>query len=195
MCPLDSEITKIARTRLKAGEELGPVESFLMQLNGVDRMKDKVESLLFRASMAEQVKLLTEDVLLLTAACNEVLQSTRLAGLLQTMLAVGNILNESSGRQVGGFALSSLPKLLQTKSPVDRTQTVVDFLVKILWPPPEGQACHGWAQKEELLLFATELPALALAWRKPPPGLQLQQLVKTVKRLQAEVKQMVRCHS
>jgi hypothetical protein len=109
------------------------------------------------------------------------------------MLSVGNILNESSGRQVGGFALSSLPKILQTKSPVDRTQTVVDFLVAILQPPPEGVGCHGWAQKAELLLFTTELQTLALAWRMPSPGLQLQQLIKSVKQLQLEVKQLVRC--
>jgi hypothetical protein len=56
-------------------------------------------------------------------------------------------------------------------------------------PPPDGQADHGWAQKERLLQFTTELPALTLAWRVPPPGLQLQHLLKLLKLLRAEVKQ------
>jgi hypothetical protein len=188
LCPENSETSKISRFRLRPGEKLGPVESFLLELSAVDRIKNKAESLLFRATVGEQVRAIGSDIRVLTTACNEVLQSLRLAGLLQTILAVGNILNESSGHQVGGFALSSLPKLLQTKSPVDRTCTVVDFLIKMLWPPPPGQADHGWAQRERLLLFSTELGALALAWRLPPPGLQLQHLVKLVKLLKEEVK-------
>jgi hypothetical protein len=130
---LPSEISKISRFRLRPGEQFGPVESFLLELAGVKRIKNKAESLLFRSTIDEQVKAIAADISTLTTACNEVLVSARLAGLLQTILAVGNILNESSGHQVGGFALSSLPKLLQTKSPVDRSLTVVDFLVKMLW--------------------------------------------------------------
>jgi hypothetical protein len=185
--PTPLELTKLNRFKLRKGEKFGPVEQFFLALDRqVPRIRDKAESLLFRAQVEEQVESLEADIATMTMACTEMLQSAKLAGLLQTLLTVGNILNESSGVQVSGFALSSLPKLLLTKSPVDRKLTVVDFLVRILWPPPAGQAEHGWAQRERLLLFAKELPSLPLAWRLPHPRQQLQQLRKAVAALEVE---------
>ena len=74
----------------------------------------------------------------------QVLRSPKLAGLMRMVLCVGNILNESSAQAAAGFTLASLPKLLLTRSPVDRRLTVVDFLTRILWPPAEGVMPHGY---------------------------------------------------
>jgi hypothetical protein len=188
--PTVLELTKLNRFKLRKGEQFGAVEQFFLSLDRrVPRLRDKAESLLFRAQVEEQVQTLEADIVTITMASTEILQSSKLAGLLQTILTVGNILNESSGVQVSGFKLSSLPKLLLTKSPVDRKLTVVDFLVRILWPPPAGQAEHGWAQRERLLLFVKDLPSLPLAWRLPHPRLQLQQLKKSVAALELEANQ------
>jgi hypothetical protein len=55
MCPLDSEVSKIARFRLKPGEQLGPVELFMLELNKVSELQvqplTEIETLLRLAEL------------------------------------------------------------------------------------------------------------------------------------------------
>lgn len=175
LCPTDAEVRRIRGVRLRNGDTLGPVEQVMLQMSAVPRILAKTQSLLFRHHWPDQVAAVAADIASLTAALNEILSSSKLAGLLQMILCIGNILNESSrpGAAAAGFTLSSLPKLLLTRSPVDRRLTVVDFLTRILWPPAEGVMPHGWAQRERLLDFSDEISSLSTAHRLPPPRLAL----------------------
>jgi formin 2 len=179
LCPTDAEVRRIrgVKARLRGGDTLGPVEQVMLQMSAVPRILAKAECLLCRLHWPGQAAAAAADIAALAAALGEVLSSGKLAGLLRMILCIGNILNESSGgpgaTAAAGFALSSLPKLLLTRSPVDRRLTVVDFLTRILWPPAEGVMPHGWAQRERLLDFSDEISTLPTAHRLPPPRLAL----------------------
>ncbi len=59
---------------------------------------------------------LTAKMTRIINCCNQVLSSSRLAKLLQRMLAVGNVMNQGTERgQAAGFTLDSLLKMVDTK--------------------------------------------------------------------------------
>lgn len=77
----------------------------------------------------EQVDSLSKSLQLFAKACDEIVESDRLTSLLKRLLAVGNLMNESSGKlKASGITLDSLIKTA-TKKGSDGKTTVIDHLV------------------------------------------------------------------
>lgn len=134
---------------------LGAAEQWFRSVGSVQRLKAKVEAALFRARFAEIDELVSGHIELLRAGCEQVMSSERLASVLMSILAIGNIMN--SGTDQGGaqgFRLDSLPRLAATKA-VDRKTTLIDYLVTTL--ESKGGA--------DLLKFPDDLPAVREARR------------------------------
>jgi len=129
LLPTDQESSSINAYK---GEEqnLAPAELFFYKLKDIKRLKQKVKSM----QTVDTFDGCTEDLMkkfsTLRDACNEVVGSKKLKKLLETILAIGNIMNE--GSQKGGavgFTFDSLLKLTQTKS-VDGKTSILDYIVK-----------------------------------------------------------------
>ena len=81
----------------------------------------------------EQLDEINVKVSLIARAAGQVLGSGKLTVVFETVLMVGNILNEGSfAGNVSGFTLESLLKLIQTKSSVDRKRNVLDYVTQLL---------------------------------------------------------------
>ena len=63
---------------------------------------------------------------------HQIIQSDKLALVLQKMLAVGNVMNQGTRQgDASGFTLDSLLKLINTKG-IDKKTTVLDYVVRII---------------------------------------------------------------
>jgi len=108
---------------------LSPVEMFFRHLNNVQRIEEKVFVLQTMNNFNESTKGIEQNLRLLSEVCSQVMESEKLAQVLETVLIIGNIMNE--GTRTGGaagFKLDSLLKLTQTKS-TDGKVTVLDYIV------------------------------------------------------------------
>ena len=112
-CVPDALEAKQLRAYTGAVERLGAVEQFMLALLAVPQCASRLQLLLFVATFDEAVSALSAHCELLTAACQAVLSSERLAAAMQGVLAVGGLL---SGARAAGFRLSSLDKLHALKS-------------------------------------------------------------------------------
>lgn len=90
----------------------------------------------------------------LARACKQVIDSVRLRAVLETILAIGNIMNEGTHKGgAQGFTLDSLPALAATKG-VDGKTTLMDYLAVMVEK-----------KDPELLNFAEELSLIPEARR------------------------------
>lgn len=70
-----------------------------------------------------------EDIMF---ACDELMTSKKLKKLLEVVLAFGNIMNRGSRGGAYGFKLSSLNKMMDTKSSGNRDMNLLHYIVKTL---------------------------------------------------------------
>ncbi|KAL0164400.1 hypothetical protein M9458_040153, partial [Cirrhinus mrigala] len=65
-------------------------------------------------------------------ASKEVLHSKNLKQLLEVVLAFGNYMNKGQRGNAYGFKISSLNKIADTKSSIDKNITLLHYLITIL---------------------------------------------------------------
>jgi hypothetical protein len=113
-------------------ESLMECDKFVFAVSHVPRFGAKVSAFsasLFVSSAAADVE---KRILLLTGACAQLMESTRLQSVLACVLRLGNTLN--AGSRLGGAAaisLESLQKLPATKA-ADKKTTLMDALVMLV---------------------------------------------------------------
>jgi dishevelled associated activator of morphogenesis len=70
-----------------------------------------------------------EDILF---ACDELKGSGKLKRVLEVVLAFGNIMNRGNRGNAYGFKLSSLNRVVDTKSSADKDMTLLHYIIKTL---------------------------------------------------------------
>ncbi len=65
-------------------------------------------------------------------ACDELSKSKKMRKVLEVVLAFGNIMNRGNRGNAFGFKLSSLNRVIDTKSSSDRDMTLLHYVVKTL---------------------------------------------------------------
>jgi hypothetical protein len=145
MLPNNMEMRKVSGYRGPL-EELGDVDRFVLTLTDVKRLDKKLECWIFRTGLKGHLAEMGKSSKALVQACREVTTSDKLARVLETILVVGNTLNET---EQTGFTLDGLLKLTETKS-VDRKLTVLDFVVQMLYNKGE----------RDVLTFHADMPSL-----------------------------------
>lgn len=129
--PTADEI-KLLRAYKGKKDNLMECDKFVAAVAHVPRFGAKVSAFsasLFVASAAADVE---KRILLLTGACAQLMESTRLQSVLACVLRLGNTLN--AGSKLGGAAaisLESLVKLPATKA-ADKKTTLMDALVMLV---------------------------------------------------------------
>ena len=111
---------------------MGKCERFFLAVGKHKHFKLNVEVMAYMMSFAENMAEVMANVKCISNACDCVIKSTALGGILKKILAVGNLVNEGAGRpKVAGITIDSLMKTAQTKG-VDKVTTVLDYVVKMV---------------------------------------------------------------
>lgn len=149
--PTSDEVESV---RLYDGDpdRLGKAERYFRALVAVPGYESKLRALQFKQGFRAAVSQIREWTRVVECASRELRGSARMGRLMALVLNLGNALNANRG-VARGFTLSSLPKLLDTRS-FDGTTTLLHYLV-----------AHLESRDEELLSFAAELPHLERAAR------------------------------
>ncbi|KAK3533897.1 hypothetical protein QTP70_034810, partial [Hemibagrus guttatus] len=110
---------------------LSEPEQFGVVMASVKCLQPRLNSILFKLQFEEQVSHLRPDMLVVSAACEDVRKSKAFSKLLELVLLLGNYMNAGSrNAQCYGYDLSSLCKLKDTKS-ADQMSTLLHFLAEV----------------------------------------------------------------
>ncbi|KAK8450873.1 hypothetical protein SEVIR_6G116000v4 [Setaria viridis] len=131
---------------------LGECEQFFMELMKVPRVESKLRVFSFKIQFRSQVSDLKRNLNIVNSSAEEIRGSVKLKRIMQTILSLGNALNQGTARgSAVGFRLDSLLKLSDTRARNNK-MTLMHYLSKVL------------SEKlPELLDFPKDLASLELA--------------------------------
>ncbi|KAH7545508.1 hypothetical protein FEM48_Zijuj01G0101300 [Ziziphus jujuba var. spinosa] len=113
-------------------EMLGKCEQFFLELMKVPRVESKLRVFAFKITFSSQVNDLRNNLNTINAAAREVKESAKLRQVMQTILTLGNALNQGTARGSAiGFKLDSLLKLSDTRARNNK-MTLMHYLCKLL---------------------------------------------------------------
>ncbi|KMZ74112.1 Formin-like protein [Zostera marina] len=113
-------------------ETLGRCEQFFLELMKVPRVESKLRVFSFRITFSTQVQDLRSNLNIINDASREVKGSLKLRQIMQTILTLGNALNQGTARgSAVGFKLDSLLKLSDTRARNNK-MTLMHYLCKLL---------------------------------------------------------------
>uniref|UniRef100_A0A1J3D5Z8 Formin-like protein n=1 Tax=Noccaea caerulescens TaxID=107243 RepID=A0A1J3D5Z8_NOCCA len=115
-CPTTEE-----KSKLKAydGDKnmLGKCELFFLEMMKVPRVEQKLRVFSFKIQFCSQISQLRDSLNVVNSTAEQIKNSEKLKRIMQTILAIGNALNQGTNRgNAVGFKLDSLPKLSETRS-------------------------------------------------------------------------------
>ncbi|XP_073051904.1 formin-like protein 14 isoform X1 [Primulina eburnea] len=111
---------------------LGKCEQFFMELMKVPRVESKLRVFAFTITFSSQVEDLKLNLNIINDASKEVKESLKLRQIMQTILTLGNALNQGTARgSAVGFKLDSLLKLSDTRARNNK-MTLMHYLCKII---------------------------------------------------------------
>uniref|UniRef100_A0A8D0ASJ4 Dishevelled associated activator of morphogenesis 1b n=1 Tax=Sander lucioperca TaxID=283035 RepID=A0A8D0ASJ4_SANLU len=113
-------------------DRMAKPDRFLYEMSRINHYQQRLQSLYFKKKFAERIAELKPKVEALTRASKEVLHSRNLKQLLEVVLAFGNYMNKGQRGNAYGFKVSSLNKIADTKSSIDKNITLLHYLITIL---------------------------------------------------------------
>ncbi|KAI4314576.1 hypothetical protein L6164_027468 [Bauhinia variegata] len=130
-CPKKEEM-ELLKNYTGNKEMLGKCEQFFMELMKVPRVESKLRVFAFKITFSSQVNDLRLNLNTINAAAREVKESVKLRQIMQTILTLGNALNQGTARgSAVGFKLDSLLKLPDTRARNNK-MTLMHYLCKLL---------------------------------------------------------------
>ncbi|XP_028848047.1 disheveled-associated activator of morphogenesis 1 isoform X2 [Denticeps clupeoides] len=113
-------------------DRMAKADRFLYEMSRINHYGQRLQSLYFKKKFVERVAEIKPKIEALAQASRELLQSCNLRQLLEVVLAFGNYMNKGQRANAYGFKVSSLNKIADTKSSMDRNTTLLHYLVTIL---------------------------------------------------------------
>ncbi|WCJ20611.1 Formin Homology 14 [Euphorbia peplus] len=130
-CPTKEEMETL-KNYAGDKEMLGKCEQFFMELMRVPRVEAKLRVFAFKITFTTQVDELKSNLNTINQAAREVKESAKLRQIMQTILTLGNALNQGTARgSAVGFKLDSLLKLSDTRARNNK-MTLMHYLCKLL---------------------------------------------------------------
>lgn len=130
-CPTKEEMETL-KNYIGNTDLLGKCEKFFLELMKVPRVESKLRVFAFRITFSSQVADLRSNLNTINEAANEVKESAKLRQIMQTILTLGNALNQGTARgSAVGFKLDSLLKLSDTRARNNK-MTLMHYLCKLL---------------------------------------------------------------
>uniref|UniRef100_A0A671K7K9 Disheveled-associated activator of morphogenesis 2-like n=1 Tax=Sinocyclocheilus anshuiensis TaxID=1608454 RepID=A0A671K7K9_9TELE len=112
-------------------ERMARADRFLFEMSRIDHYQQRLQSLFFKKKFAERLAEIKPKVEAILCASREVMRSKRLTQVLEVVLAFGNFMNKGQRGNAYGFKVSSLNKIIDTKSSIDRNITMLHYLIMI----------------------------------------------------------------
>ncbi|XP_051502157.1 disheveled-associated activator of morphogenesis 2 isoform X2 [Myxocyprinus asiaticus] len=112
-------------------ERMARADCFLFEMSRIDHYQQRLQSLFFKKKFAERLAETKPKVEAILCASREVVKSKRLTQVLEVVLAFGNFMNKGQRGNAYGFKVSSLNKIVDTKSSIDRNITMLHYLIMI----------------------------------------------------------------
>ncbi|XP_041831137.1 disheveled-associated activator of morphogenesis 1-like isoform X1 [Melanotaenia boesemani] len=113
-------------------DRMAKPDRFLYEMSRINHYQQRLQSLYFKKKFAERIAEIKPKVEALTKASKEILHSKNLKQLLEVVLAFGNYMNKGQRGNAYGFKMSSLNKIADTKSSIDKNITLLHYLITIL---------------------------------------------------------------
>ncbi|XP_078007642.1 LOW QUALITY PROTEIN: disheveled-associated activator of morphogenesis 1 [Phascolarctos cinereus] len=110
-------------------DRMAKADRFLFEMSRINHYQQRLQSLYFKKKFAERVAEVKPKVEAIRVGSEEVLKSTALRQLLEVVLAFGNYMNKGQRGNAYGFKLSSLNKIADTKSSIDKNITLLHYLI------------------------------------------------------------------
>ncbi|KAE9604519.1 putative C2 domain, formin, FH2 domain, protein-tyrosine phosphatase [Lupinus albus] len=130
-CPTKEEI-EVLKGYTGEKEKLGRCEQFFLELMKVPRVESKLRVFSFKIEFHSQVSDLRNSLHVVNAASEEIRNSIKLKRIMQTILSLGNALNQGTAKGSAiGFRLDSLLKLTETRSRNNKI-TLMHYLCKVM---------------------------------------------------------------
>ncbi|GLT85364.1 hypothetical protein SLE2022_035550 [Rubroshorea leprosula] len=173
-CPTKEEM-ELLKGYTGDKEKLGKCEQFFLQLMQVPRVESKFRVFSFKMQFHTQVSDLKHSLNVVNSAADELRNCVKLKKIMQTILSLGNALNQGTARGSAiGFRLDSLLKLTDTRARNNK-MTLMNYLCKVL------------ADKlPELLDFSKDLPNL-----EPAAKIQLKFLAEEMQAISKGLEKVV----
>ncbi|MGH0147168.1 UNVERIFIED_CONTAM: hypothetical protein FKN15_041487 [Acipenser sinensis] len=112
-------------------ERMARADRFLFEMSRIDHYQQRLQALFFKKKFAERLAEAKPKVEAILTASREVIRSKRLKQVLEVVLAFGNFMNKGQRGNAYGFKMSSLNKIADTKSSIDRNITMLHYLIMI----------------------------------------------------------------
>ncbi|CAN9507366.1 unnamed protein product [Ophioblennius macclurei] len=113
-------------------DRMAKPDRFLYEMSRINHYQQRLQALYFKKKFAERIAEIKPKVEALTTASKEILHSRNLKQLLEVVLAFGNYMNKGQRGNAYGFKVSSLNKIADTKSSIDKNITLLHYLITIL---------------------------------------------------------------
>ncbi|XP_051781360.1 disheveled-associated activator of morphogenesis 2 isoform X2 [Erpetoichthys calabaricus] len=112
-------------------ERMARADRFLYEMSRIDHYQQRLQALFFKKKFTERLAETKPKVEAILSASREVCRSKRLKQILEVVLAFGNFMNKGQRGNAFGFKVSSLNKIADTKSSIDRNITMLHYLIMI----------------------------------------------------------------
>ncbi|XP_069464850.1 disheveled-associated activator of morphogenesis 2 isoform X2 [Ambystoma mexicanum] len=112
-------------------DRMARADRFLYEMSRIDHYQHRLQALFFKKKFPERLAESKPKVEALLLACRELTRSKRLKQLLEIVLAFGNYMNKGQRGNAFGFKVSSLNKIADTKSSIDRNITLLHYLIML----------------------------------------------------------------
>lgn len=130
-CPTKEEM-ELLKNYKGEKDKLGKCEQFFFELMQVPRAESKLRVLSFKLQFNSQVSDLRNSLDVINSATEQIRSSCKLKKVMQTILSLGNALNQGTARgSAVGFRLDSLLKLTETRARNNK-MTLMHYLCKML---------------------------------------------------------------
>ncbi|XP_043859663.1 disheveled-associated activator of morphogenesis 2 isoform X1 [Dromiciops gliroides] len=113
-------------------DRMARADRFLYEMSRIDHYQQRLQALFFKKKFQERLAETKPKVEALLLASRELTRSHRLKRLLEVVLAIGNYMNKGQRGGAYGFRVSSLNKIADTKSSIDRNISLLHYLIMIL---------------------------------------------------------------
>ncbi|XP_021769441.1 formin-like protein 6 [Chenopodium quinoa] len=171
-CPTKEEMEQLKGYKGDK-DNLGKCEQFFLELMKVPRVESKLRVFSFKIQFISQVSDLRKNLQIVSSASEEIRTSVKLKRVMQTILSLGNALNQGTARGAAvGFRLDSLLKLTDTRSRNSK-MTLMHYLCKILADQlpevldfPKDLANLEGSTKIQLKILAEEMQAISKGLEK-----------------------------
>uniref|UniRef100_M3ZNR9 Dishevelled associated activator of morphogenesis 1b n=1 Tax=Xiphophorus maculatus TaxID=8083 RepID=M3ZNR9_XIPMA len=102
-------------------DRMAKPDRFLYEMSRINHYQQRLQSLYFKKKFAERI-----------AEIKPKIEGENLKQLLEVVLAFGNYMNKGQRGNAYGFKVSSLNKIADTKSSIDKNITLLHYLITIL---------------------------------------------------------------